>query len=189
MGNDFAIEDGWLREGTVRDLAEWYHDHCPATDELSFEAHLMVLRAYVTLQDESPLDGAAGLSRARYNILRMLYQAPDRRLLMSDFVAGMNVSPTNITKLVDTLVADGFVVRVGHEQDKRRTWAHLTDAGALLVERALPKVGKHVDSLWNCLEDEEKTVLIHLLAKIRMNWLSVEKRRPAEILRQLAEAR
>jgi DNA-binding MarR family transcriptional regulator len=186
MSNDFTVEDGWLKEASVRDLAEWYNAQCPETDTLAFEAHLMVLRAHVSLHDGSPLDGAAGLSRARYNILRMLYQAPDRRLLMSEIVKGMNVSPTNITKLVDSLAADGFVTRSGHEFDKRRTWALLTDDGALLVELALPRVSNHVTRLWSCLEPEELSILVHLLAKMRMNWAGLEKRRPADVLRDLA---
>ncbi len=186
MSNDFSVEDGWLKEGSVRDLAAWYHEQCPETPQLAFEAHLMILRAYVSLRDNSPLEHVAGLSRARYNILRMLYQAPDRRLLMSDIVQGMNVSPTNITKLVDSLAGDGFVTRSGHEIDKRRTWAHLTPEGAMLVETALPAVSKHVTGLWSCLETEEQAILVHLLAKMRMNWFGLEKRTPADILREMA---
>ena len=186
MSNDFSVEDGWLKEGAIRDLAAWYHEQCPETPQLAFEAHLMVLRAAVALRDDSPLEHVSGLSRARYNILRMLYQAPDRRLLMSDIVQGMNVSPTNITKLVDSLAADGFATRSGHEIDKRRTWAHLTVAGAMLVENALPHVSQHVTRLWSCLEEEEQAILVHLLSKMRMNWFGREKRTPGDILRELA---
>jgi DNA-binding MarR family transcriptional regulator len=186
MSDDFSVEDGWLHEDTVRDLAAWYHEKCPGTSQLAFEAHLMVLRAAVAVRSDSPIDQQAGVTRARYNILRMLYQAPDRRLLMSDMVQGMNVIPTNITKLVDSLAADGFVTRSGHEIDKRRTWAHLTDAGAMLVENALPRVSNHVTTLWECLEPEEQAILVHLLSKMRMNWFGLEKKTPADILRDLA---
>ena len=59
----------------------------------------------------------------------------------------MNVSPTNITKLMDTLVADGLVTRVTHEIDKRKTWAEITPAGLEMVENALPNVADHVEGL------------------------------------------
>src|SRR5690606_15830545 len=111
----------------------------------------------------------AGLSRARYNVLRLLYRAPNNRMLMGDFAEEMNVSPTNITKLMDTLVADGLVVRVTHEVDKRKTWAEITEAGKKLVETALPSVAQHVDGLWAGLDEEEKRALIHLLTKMRMS--------------------
>jgi DNA-binding MarR family transcriptional regulator len=184
MENDFTMREGWMTESSVHDLASWYHEECPRTDVLSFEAHLMVLRTYGTLATGSPIELDAGLSRARYNILRMLYQAPDRRLLMGDFVQGMHVSPTNITKLIDTLVSDGLVERVAHEVDKRKTWARLTPAGQHLLERALPDVGEHVESLWSGLDPEEKTVLIHLLAKMRMHYLGAERPHPADVIKQ-----
>ena len=183
---DFTIKDGWLAETSVRDLAAWYHEQCPDTDSVTFEAHLMVLRAYVTLASDSPLERVAGLSRPRYNILRMLYQAPDRRVLMSEFAEGMNVSPTNITKLVDTLVADGLVTRIGHDIDKRRRWAELTAKGERLVEQTLMPVSDHVSGLWGCLEPSEKQVLVHLLSKLRLHWMSVTAERPAEEVRDLA---
>ena len=187
MTDDFSLVEGWMSEGSVHDLATWYHDECPKTTSLTFEAHLMVLRTYVTLVEQSPLERVAGLSRARYNILRMLYQAPEKRLLMGDFVQGMNVSPTNITKLVDSLVADGLVLRATHEQDKRKTWARLTEDGEKLVEMALPLVSEHVESLWGCLEEEEKQVLVHLLAKMRLNWTSADSRRPSAVARKYAQ--
>jgi DNA-binding MarR family transcriptional regulator len=188
METDFKLRDGWLTEEPVHELATWYYEVCPQTDLLSFEAHLMVLRSYVALSSHSPLEHVAGLSRARYNILRMLYQAPERRLLMGDFAQGMNVSPTNISKLVDTLVADGLVERASHEADKRKTWAYLTEDGMNLVERALPSVAEHVDSIWGCLDDEEKTVLIHLLSKIRLRWMSTNSEKAAKAVRRRAPA-
>ena len=183
---EFTIRDSWLTETSVRDLAAWYHEQCPDTDALTFEAHLMVLRAYVALATDTPLEKVAGLSRPRYNILRMLYQEPDRRLLMSDFAEGMNVSPTNITKLVDTLVADGLVTRLGHDVDKRRRWAELTPKGAQLVEDTLHPVAQHVSGLWECLEPSEQRVLVHLLAKLRLHWMSVSAESPLDEVREFA---
>jgi len=186
MREEFSVDsEGWLSENSVQDLAAWYHEHVDDVTELTFEAHLMVMRVSASLMPGSPLDPSAGLSRARYNILRLLYQAEHRRLLMGDFAEWMNVSPTNITKLIDTLVADGLVQRVTHEIDKRKTWAELTDAGAEMIERAVPDVGAHVESLWQGLDDEEKKVLVHLLAKMHMKLLQADKLRPAEAIRAL----
>jgi DNA-binding MarR family transcriptional regulator len=186
MHQEFSVDsEGWLSECSVQELANWYHSHVGRVSELTFEAHLMVMRVAASLTPGSPLDPSVGLSRARYNILRLLYQAKNRRLLMGDFAEWMNVSPTNITKLIDTLVADGLVQRVTHEIDKRKTWAELTDAGAEMVERAIPDVGAHVESLWDGLEDEEKKVLVHLLAKMHMNLLQADRDRPAEAIRAL----
>jgi DNA-binding MarR family transcriptional regulator len=188
MSEGFNIDDGWVVESSVHQLAEWYNENCPETSLATFEAHLMVLRAYVTLLAGSPIDLSAGLSRARYNVLRLLYQAPDKRLLMGDFAEGMNVSPTNISKLVDSLVADGLVRRKAHEVDKRKTWALLTDEGEGLVKACLPAVSTHVNDLWSGLDEDEKKVLAHLLSKLRMNALAGKGSKTLSVLRQLAAA-
>jgi DNA-binding MarR family transcriptional regulator len=186
MAERFGIEDGWVVETAVRDLAAWYSRYCPETSSPTFEAHLMVLRAYVTLTTGSPIQAAPGLSRAKYNLLRMLYQAPDGRLLIGDFAEGMNVSPTNISKLVDSLVTDGYVRRVDHELDKRKTWAELTPDGVELMEAAIPAVGENVEVTWAGLDDEEKKVLAHLLAKMRMHALGIKENKALSVLRGLS---
>jgi DNA-binding MarR family transcriptional regulator len=188
MTEGFNIDDGWVVESSVHQLAEWYNENCPETSRATFEAHLMVLRAYVTLLSGSPIDMSAGLSRARYNVLRLLYQAPDKRLLMGDFAEGMNVSPTNISKLVDSLVADGLVRRKAHEVDKRKTWASLTEEGEGLVKACLPAVSTPVNDLWSSLDEDEKKVLAHLLSKLRMNALAGKGSKTLSVLRQLAAA-
>jgi DNA-binding MarR family transcriptional regulator len=186
--DDFVVTDGWLNERWVVDLANWYSEHCPGVDILDFECNLAIMRAYTTIAADSPVDTVAGLSRARYNILRMLYQSEGRRLLMSDIVQGMNVSPTNITKLVDSLVGDGFVRRVGHEQDKRRTWAELTPKGDEVLMKCVPLVGAHIQGLWGSLEDNEKTVLVHLLTKMRFNTSVNTAEETDRVMREFARA-
>jgi DNA-binding MarR family transcriptional regulator len=185
---DFVVTDGWLTERWVVDLANWYAEHCPGIDPVDFECNLAIMRAYTTIAADSPVETVAGLSRARYNILRMLYQSEGRRLLMSDIVQGMNVSPTNITKLVDSLVADGLVRRVGHEQDKRRTWAELTQKGEDVLMECVPLVGQHIKSLWGALEDNEKTVLVHLLTKMRFNAAVNSPEESDRVMRNFARA-
>jgi DNA-binding MarR family transcriptional regulator len=189
MSDGFTIDEGWMTDSAVHDLASWYNEHCPQTSLLTFEAHLMVMRTHANLLPGSPLDTSAGLSRARYNVLRLLYRAPNHRMLMGDFAEEMNVSPTNITKLMDTLVADGLVVRVTHEVDKRKTWAEITEAGIHMVENALPNVAEHVEGLWMGLDEDEKRALIHLLAKMRMHAAANDKEAAKSFLRQLAMAK
>jgi DNA-binding MarR family transcriptional regulator len=186
MAERFSIEEGWIVESAIRNLAAWYNEYCPDTSAPTFEAHLMVLRAYVTLITPPALASAPGLSRAKYNILRMLFQSPDRRCLIGDFAEGLNVSPTNISKLIDSLVADGFVRRAEHEYDKRKTWAELTPDGVELMEAAIPAVGRNVHETWSGLDEDEKRVLAHLLAKMRMNALATKENKTLSVIRSLA---
>jgi DNA-binding MarR family transcriptional regulator len=164
-----VADEGYLCETAVADLATWYQSRCPRTDEVAFEAHFMLMRAYATLNMDSPFELRGGLTRARYNVLRLLAQAPDRRLPMTEMVQGLSVSPTNITKLVDGLVKDKFVRRIGDRDDKRKFWVELMPEGLAAFEIALPDVGEHVRSLWQGLSRSELKLLIHLLAKFRLH--------------------
>ena len=91
---------------------------------------------------------------------------------MGEIIQGMNVSPTNITKLVDGLQKDGLVRRAFDASDKRKIWVELTSDGAEVVRDSFPDVARHVESLWQGLTLEERRVLIHLLAKLRLTILT-----------------
>lgn len=161
-----------MSEPAATEQADWYVSQCPELDALDFEAHIMVMRAYAALKTDAPFEQRGGLTKARYNVLRLLYGAEGNRKLMTDIVVGMNVSPTNITKLVDGLERDGYVRRAGSLKDKRKVWVELLPAGSDVVEETLPDVVRHVSSLWQGLSREDKRVLVHLLAKLRLDILT-----------------
>lgn len=168
--NQFEVgEDGLLSETPVAELAAWYGEHCPETPLLAFEAQFMLMRTYMSLKLDSPFELRGGITRARYNVLRILAQAPEERLLMTDIVTRMNVSPTNITKLVDVLVEDNYVRRVPDPIDKRKFWVELMPAGRLIFEEFVPDVGDHVRSFWQGISEQEMRTLVHLLSRIRLN--------------------
>src|SRR5689334_13494089 len=120
-------EDGLLAERGAQELARWYD---PAGEEQeTFEAHMMMLNAYLSLVSSAQRGRRTGMSRERYNLLRALYQAPEHRLLFREMGRRLNVSPTSITKLVDGLSDQGLVRRVSSPDDKRRMWCELTPRG------------------------------------------------------------
>jgi DNA-binding MarR family transcriptional regulator len=165
-------EDGLLAEQPVSELAGWYRKYCPETDIMAFEAQFMLMRAYMSLKLDSPFELRGGLTRARYNVLRLLAQSKDERLHMTDIVQAMNVSPTNITKLVDVLAADNYVRRVPDPNDKRKFWVELMPEGAKIFEDTIPAVGDHVRLIWDGITEREKRLLIHLLVRVRQNILT-----------------
>jgi DNA-binding MarR family transcriptional regulator len=146
-------------------LASWYSKFPEAGESLNYEAHLMLLRAFMSL---TALTSGSGVSRARYNVLRILYQQSGHRLQMTDIGVGLGVSPTNVTKMVDSLERDGLVRRVRHDDDKRKTWTELTNEGRKTFEEALPKVVEFTDSVWGELTHDEKRSLVHVLSRLRM---------------------
>lgn len=67
----------------------------------------------------------SGVSTARHNLLCTLRN--EGYLKMSELGRILNVSPTNITLLVDGLEKDGFVERVSDTSDRRATKIKLTE--------------------------------------------------------------
>ncbi len=165
-------ENGLLSEVAASEQADWYVSQYPDLDPLDFEAHFMIVRAHDALKTDAPFEQRGRVTQARYNVLRMLYGVSGQRVLMTDIVQSMNVSPTNITKLVDGLERDGYVRRVGNLNDKRKVWVELLPDGANVVEEALPDVARHISTLWHGLTREEKRILVHLLSKLRLEVLT-----------------
>ena len=168
-------EDGLLAEKapqrSARRLAE-----AQGLDPLTHEAHFMLVRAYTSLTATVRRNNPSSQSLGRYNVLRLLYGAADQRLLMSEIGDGLEISPTVVTRLVDSLVADGLVRRLDHPDDKRKTWAEITPAGIALFEAEMPLMMQEIEDLWQGMEPEEKRLLIHLLSKLRLNLLTAAAR-------------
>jgi DNA-binding MarR family transcriptional regulator len=57
---------------------------------------------------------------------------------MSELADTLALSRSGATRLVDRLEADGLLVRVSCDTDRRGQWAQLTDAGYRRLRRASP---------------------------------------------------
>ena len=74
-----------------------------------------------------------GLTESRTHLLWVLHQqGPSTQRELAD---ALQVSPRNITGLVDALTATGFVSRQPHPSDRRATLVHLTEHGAEVARR------------------------------------------------------
>jgi len=70
-----------------------------------------------------------GITTRDYEVLLYLAQAPGRRLPMSALAESTMLTRSGITRLIDGLVAGGFIERVSCANDARVSYAHLTDQG------------------------------------------------------------
>ena len=93
--------------------------------------------ADLTTALETALSGH-GLTLGDYQVLVYLSEAPDRRMRMCDLAVRLQLSPSGLTRRLDGLVRNGFVVRVGSDDDRRVMLAVLTDSGAGQLETAAP---------------------------------------------------
>lgn len=81
---------------------------------------------------------AAGLQLSWYDVLLVLNAAPDRRLRMSDLGAAAVLSREHISRVVSELERAGLVARVPNPDDRRSSFATITDAGRARLQAAAP---------------------------------------------------
>jgi DNA-binding MarR family transcriptional regulator len=108
-----------------------------ACEVAAWRGFLRVHAALVRELDRE-LEEAHGLPLTHYEVLLHLWNAPERRLRMSDLAQSVLLSQSGVTRLVDRLEAAGLVLRAPCAADRRVLYAQLTDAGRARLEEARP---------------------------------------------------
>jgi DNA-binding MarR family transcriptional regulator len=113
------------------------HDFLDPDEWESWGALMMLHRS--VLQD---LDGQLrrhhGLAVTEFDVLITLFNAPDRRLRMSELAERVLLSPAGLTHLVTRLERDGLVRREVDPADGRKWFTVLTDGGDRALKAARP---------------------------------------------------
>ena len=78
---------------------------------------------------DASLREANGLSVREYEVLLALSDAPERRLRRVDLAAKVLLTQGGVTRLLEPLERQGLVTRAASPDDRRVTYAELTDAG------------------------------------------------------------
>lgn len=87
---------------------------------------------------DADLEREQRMSLSEYTVLRILSEAPDRRMRMSELAVACNMSLSGMTRLVARHVALGHLRRVPCVSDARGLNAVLTDAGLARLQEAWP---------------------------------------------------
>ena len=106
---------------------------------------LLRAHAAVVRRLEQHLDDTKGLPLSWYDVLLELGHAPDRRLRMQELGERAVLSRTRVSRVVDALVAAGFVERRPDPGDGRVTYAVLTPAGRSRMRKAAPAYLQGID--------------------------------------------
>lgn len=105
-----------------------------------------------------------GLSTARTHLLWVLHHAGPST--QSTLAAALEVSPRNITGLVDALEKTGHVVRGEHPTDRRATLVALTDSGTRIMHDMAADHVELSQQLVDGLPSDEVDVLLRGLEHI-----------------------
>lgn len=128
---------------------------------------------------DSQLQRDAGMPHAYYAILAQLSSAPDRTRRMSELATVVNASPSRLSHAVGKLEEKGWVERRACDEDRRGTWARLTDAGfAVLEEHAPGHVSAVREGLFDALTPEQVTQLEQICTTVLGRLDPSGRRRP-----------
>jgi DNA-binding MarR family transcriptional regulator len=110
-----------------------------------------------------------------YDVLIELYEAPDKRLRMAELAERVVLSRSGLTRLVDRLEADGYLMRDRVGGDRRGAYAVITERGNDALQEAWPTYARGIIQYFaSALSPDETATLADLLQKITQR-LSTEK--------------
>jgi DNA-binding MarR family transcriptional regulator len=108
-----------------------------------------------------------GLPLTWYDVLVQLSEAPDRRLRMQELAARVLLSKSGLTRLIDRMEQEGLVTRYPCEDDRRGTYAQMTEEGRATIRGAAPThLAGIVEHFGAHVEDDEADVLAAALARV-----------------------
>lgn len=119
-------------------------------DEMAFWRAYTVAAGRLNAAIDADLRAESNLTLDDYEVLVHLSEAPDRRIRMSELADRVVQSKSRLTQRIDRMVARGLVEREQCPEDRRGTFAVLTDEGLAVLEAAAPG---HVDSVRRHLLD------------------------------------
>ena len=95
----------------------------------------MYMRRCMRMLD-AELQAAHGLSFTAFEVLIMLARTEERRMRMTDLSAAVMLTISGVTRLVERLCEEGFVVRERSSEDRRAQYAVLTELGLVRLREA-----------------------------------------------------
>ena len=118
---------------------------------------------------------AFGLDTGDYQLLAMLSEATDHRLKMCDLADTLRLSRSGLTRRMDGVVKAKYVERIQDKDDRRVSFAHLTQKGFEFLKKVAPLHLKDVRSrMIDLLNESEIKAIGSAFAKINAHLRATE---------------
>lgn len=105
-----------------------------------------------------------GLTRTEFGVLELLYHKGPQPI--QQIGGKVLMSSGNITYVVDKLEQKGLACRKASTEDRRLTYAEITEKGSRFIEEVFPKHAEVIARATAGLTDDEKRVASALLKKL-----------------------
>ena len=137
------------------------------------ESYLKAWRLFITShakliqQIDAELQTAGQISLSWYDVLIELYEAPEKRLRMTEVAERVVLSRSGLTRLVDRLEEKELLRRETDPQDRRSFYLHITEEGVSAMRSAWPIYARAIQAHFaDTLSEEEAAVLAKVFAAI-----------------------
>ncbi|NOV01908.1 MarR family winged helix-turn-helix transcriptional regulator [Paenibacillus planticolens] len=137
------------------------------------EEQLSVWRAFVNAHAsvieriEKDLSEQRKIPLTTYDVLVALYQSPNKKLRMTDLAKKVVITRSGLTRVVERLEREGFVIRERTEEDRRGAFAILTREGKKAFLATWPTYADGISNYFlNVLDEEERTIIERGLSKV-----------------------
>ena len=113
-----------------------------------------------------------GLTVVYWRVLALLQEFNQRSI--GQLAKTMCINPSNLSRYLDDMERDGYVVRSHSANDRRRVLIEITEKGQRTVDEVLPDVREQVEMNTRGFSDAEKQMLIALLRRVRDNVMNAD---------------
>ena len=107
-----------------------------SSEEFAVWAGFLQSHAALARELDADLRGAHGLPLTEFEILLWLANRPCERMRMAELADTVLLSPSGLSRAVERLEARGLVQRIPCNEDRRGSYAALTESGTNLVRGA-----------------------------------------------------
>lgn len=131
----------------------------------SLKLFVVLSKAYKAVTEQAEKDAKRyGLSPSEFMILEVLYAKG--RIPLQQIGDKILVTSGSITYNIDKLEKKQLLRRVPSSEDRRVTYAEITESGNELFNRIFPEHAAKIHSIMKTISQEEQLVMIGLLKKL-----------------------
>lgn len=105
-----------------------------------------------------------GLNITEFAVMELLYHKGDQPI--QKVKQRVLIASSSTTYVIDQLVKKAYVTRRQDTEDKRITYAVLTEKGHALMEQIFPQHAETIEKAFSILDDEELAIFRRALKKI-----------------------
>ena len=139
-----------------------------APEHLRLRLWVRLLRAARPIEAElrRRLTREFGVTLPKFDVMAALARR-EAGMTMTEVSRLLMVSNGNVTGQVDRLVAEGLVMRIANEKDRRATFVRLTNKGLRLFEVMAAAHERWVNEILGSFSDERSETMVGLLDALR----------------------